>query len=100
MELAAIIGFLLGPPARTLVDFGFKALEDPEIVFDRIYWITMCLSLMITFLMAVAEASIKLVNLPPGSLGFIFLFAFGQGFMINHFVNKPIDLYLCKKAAR
>lgn len=94
MELSntviALLGFLLGPIARTLYDYLFKVLDDPDIVFDKAYWITMIASMIIGFLFALSSAAAIIANIPEADRWFIFLACFSQGFMLSHLINKPV----------
>lgn len=90
-ETIAIIGFLLGPIGRTLYDYMFKLLENPDLVFDKAYWITMIASMVIGFFTALVQCVIIIAQIPSGSQWFIFLSCFAQGFMLSHLINKPID---------
>lgn len=90
-ETIAIIGFLLGPIGHTLYDYMFKLLEDPDLVFDITYWITMIASIVIGFFGALVQCAAIISQIPNGSQWFIFLACFAQGFMLSHVINKPID---------
>jgi len=98
-ETVAIIGFLLGPVARTVYDYLWKAKEEPDIIFDRRYWISMTISIVIGVIAAMAEAALFLNNMPVGSELVIFFSSFCEGFTISHLVNRPVD-YLRKKEAK
>jgi len=96
-ELIAIIGFLAGPLGKTLYDFFWKLAADPDIVFDKKYWITMFASMGIGFFAALVELAAFLQNIPVGSQAYIFLASFAQGFMVNHVINRPVDYSRHKK---
>lgn len=97
MELSntviALLGFLLGPVARTLYDYLFKVLDDPDIVFDRAYWITMTASMIIGVLFALSSAAAIIATIPEADQWFIFLACFSQGFMLSHLINKPVTRF-------
>ena len=96
-ELIAIIGFLAGPLGKTLYDFFWKLAADPDIAFDKKYWITMLASMGIGFFAALVELAAFLQQIPIGSQAYIFLASFSQGFMLNHVINRPVDYSRHKK---
>ena len=97
-EVIAVVGFLLGPVFRTLYDYFWKAKLDPDIVFDKKYWVSMILSIFIGVIAASIQTALFLTNLPQGSELAIFFSSLSEGFMISHLVNGPVD-YLRRKDA-
>lgn len=88
--VVALLGFLLGPVARTLYDYLFKVLEDPDIIFENSYWITMAASMIIGLVFAFSQGATIVANIPEADQWFIFLACFSQGFMLTHLINKPL----------
>lgn len=89
-ETVAVIGFLLGPIGRTLYDFFWKIVEDPDCPFSKVYWVSMAASLGISLFVGLVELPLYIASIPEGSYWFIFATSFAQGFMLNHLINKPI----------
>lgn len=90
-ETIAIIGFLCGPVARTFYDFFWTIRDDPDLVFDRRYLITMVASIAISIIVGLVSLPSLYQNMPTGSQGYVFASSLALGFMLNHIVNRPID---------
>lgn len=103
-EIICLIGFILGPIGRTLYDYGWALMENPDIVFDKRYWITMVGAMVIALFAGLVEAPVFLLALPPEIAEWgrplLFLFGFAQGFMISHVLNRPLDHARHRETAR
>lgn len=91
----ALLGFVTGAIFRSIYDFLWKAVENPDITFDTKYWATMLISIILSFISAMV--TFTMVEIPGDGKPFVFLVTVSQGFMMNHLINKPVD-YLSKKA--
>lgn len=91
LETIAIVGFILGPIARTIYAYLWKIRENPDMTFDKRYWITMVAALGTSFIAGLIELPMVIPNLPEGSVWFVFFSMFAQGFMVNDIINAPLD---------
>jgi hypothetical protein len=94
--LIAFIGYIIGALFRTLYDFLWKTLDNPDFKWDQKYTITMLISIILTFMSATVTFST--IQWPADQPAGILLTCVTMGFAINHLVNKPVD-YLAKKKA-
>jgi len=90
-ETIAIIGFLCGPVGRTLYDFFWAIRDDPDLVFDRRYLITMVASIAISIIVGLVSLPSLYQNMPTGSDVYVFASSLALGFMLNHVINRPLD---------
>lgn len=86
----AYLGFIAGVVLRTLYDYLFKLLEDPNLAFDRKYLVTMLISLIIAAIGGTALFSS--LPLPPSGAAdfYVVIASFATGFMTNALINKPV----------
>jgi hypothetical protein len=87
--IVAFVGYLTGCLFRTLLDYLFKMLENPDLVFDRKFIVTMLVSLIISLMLSMATFSA--ISFPTDGMSFIFFYTLGQGFLINHVTNKAVS---------
>lgn len=91
IEMVAVIGFLLGPIARTLYDFLWAIQGDPDLAFDKRYLVTMIASIGISIIVGLISLPTLYQNMPAGSQAYVFASSLSMGFMLNHIINRPID---------
>lgn len=91
--IAAFIGYILGAAGRTLYDYLFKIVDNPDLAFDRRYIVTMLVSIILSML--TATVTFSAVPIPDTSWSLVMFFMATEGFMLNHLINKPIT-YLTK----
>lgn len=94
--LIAFLGYIAGAVFRTLYDFLWKSLDNPDFSFDSKYWVTMILSVILSIISAMV--TFTTIQIPTDTGATVFLISVTTGFMMNHLVNKPVD-YLSKKKA-
>lgn len=90
-EQVAILGFLLGPIARTFYDFCWAVHDDPDLIFDKRYLITLAASMGIALVVGVFYLPTFYGSLPEGSDAYVFTASLAQGFVLNHVINRPLD---------
>jgi len=90
-ETIAIIGFLCGPVARTFYDFFWTIRDDPDLVFDRRYLITMVASIALSIIVGLISLPSLYQDMPTGSQSYVFASSLAMGFMLNHVINRPLD---------
>lgn len=93
--LVTLLGYVAGCLGRTLYDFLFKALEDPNIVFDTKFITTMLLSMILSFILAMATFST--VGELSGSPIMLFATSLTTGFTVNHVINKGVSYLACTR---
>ena len=91
----AFVGYLVGALFRTLYDFLWKAMDHPEIVFDRKYLASMLISIILSLISSVV--TFTTIQVPVDGATYILLATVAIGFTMNHLVNKPIDYLSTKK---
>ena len=94
--LLALLGYFIGALFMTLYDYLWKALNNPDLVFDRKYVASMLISTILSLMFAVV--TFTTLQVPVDSAGYIMLSTIAMGFMVNHLINKPVH-YLSKKRA-
>ena len=55
--LVIFLAFTLGAILRTLWGWLWKVLENPDLTFDRKYWLQMIVSIVLTFIFALTTFS-------------------------------------------
>jgi len=86
----SFIMLTVGAVVKTLYDFGFKIVEDPNLAFDRKYIVTMLLAIFGTI--ALSPLLFLNVTIPQGSEAFIAISMYCIGFTGNHMLNRPVSL--------
>jgi len=97
--LLALIGYVVGGILRTAYDYLWHILENPTAAWDQKYTVTFLISINISFISGLV--TFNTITIPtdlPGTVG-ILLFTLGQGFMVNHLVNKPVTYLAERKEA-
>lgn len=94
--LIAFLGYIVGSVFRTVYDYLWKTMDDPEFTWDHKYTVTMLISIILSIISAMV--TFTAVQVPVNGTTYIFMACVAQGFMVNHLVNKPVD-YLSKKKA-
>ena len=92
--ILAFLGYLIGGLFRTLYDFLWKAIDNPDLVFNQKYLATMLISVILSILSA--TVTFTTITIPVDGTSYIMLTCVTIGFTMNHLINKPID-YLSKK---
>ena len=92
--LIALVAYCVGAVLRTVYDYLFKFLDDPDLTFSPKYFATMIIGIILSFISAMVTFS--LVQVPQGATAYVVISCIAQGFMANHLVNKPVD-YLSKR---
>lgn len=87
--LIAFVCYTAGGALRTLYDYLFKIMDNPELSFDRKYIATMLISIVLSIISALV--TFTLIEVPEGAESFVALSCLAQGFAMNHLVNKPVD---------
>ena len=95
--IVAFIGYILGALSRTAYDFLWKLLEDSDIKWDQKYTVTFLLSVIVSFVSAVATFTTISIPLDVASQYTIIMLCFGQGFAINHLINKPVAYAMSRR---
>lgn len=92
--LIGLLGYVLGGVFRTLYDFLWKIVEEPDTSFDKKYIATLIISVIITLISSIV--TFPTIQMPQDGAVTILLFTVLAGFAANHLINKPIS-YLTKK---
>jgi len=87
--LIAFLGYMLGCVGRTFYDYLWKILEKPDLTFDTKYIVSMIISIILSFLMAMV--TFTSLTMPVDGAITAFFLAFTSGFTINHLVNKGVS---------
>lgn len=86
---AAFLGYVIGAAGRTLYDYLFKIVENPDLAFDRRYLVTMLVSIILSVL--TATVTFSTVPIPDTSWNLVVFFMATMGFTINDLINKPLS---------
>ena len=92
--LIGFMGYIAGAVFRTLYDFLWKMLEDPDVVFDKKYIVTMLISIILSLISSII--AFPSIQIPSDGVLYVFLNTAVFGFALNHVVNKAVS-YLSKK---
>lgn len=95
--LIALLGYVAGAVFRTTYDYLWKAMEDPDAVFDQKFVFSMVVSVILSVMSAMV--TFTSLTVPLDGSTYVFISALTTGFMVTHLVNKPIS-YLSKKAGK
>ena len=90
----AFLGYLIGALFRTMYDYLWKTIEQPDLVFDKKYLASMLIAVILSLMSA--AVTFTTIQVPVDSGAYVMLTTLAIGFMANHLINKPID-YLSKK---
>ena len=91
-------GFIMGALGYTFYSFIWKLMENPELVFDKRYLLTMLLSILLTIITSpMLFLTVQIPTTPEGTL-YLLLTSFGLGFTANALTNRPVT-FLTKKTA-
>ena len=94
--ILAFLGYLIGALFRTLYHYLWKAVDNPEMVFDQKYLATMLISVILSIMSA--AVTFTTISIPVDGAAYILLAAIPLGYMANDIVNKPVDHMSKKKA--
>lgn len=89
--LLAFIFFALGAVGKTVYDYLWKIIENPDLAFDVKYLMTMLVSILLTIL--TSPVAFLNVTIPVDGTAFIMLSSFAMGFTMNHLVNRPVSYF-------
>ena len=94
--LIAFLGYVVGALFRTLYDFLWKTVDNPDFKWTHKYTVTMLVSVILSVMSA--TVTFTTIQVPVNGSPYILLSSITLGFTVNHLMNKPID-YLSKKKA-
>lgn len=82
------IGYLCGSGGRSLYDWLWKMVQDPDLIFDFKYLASMLIALICSIILSMV--TFVNVQIPPGGMTFMFFYGAQQGWVLNDILNKPI----------
>lgn len=87
----SFLGFILGAIGATVYPYGWKIMENPELIFDKKYAVTMLMSILLTII--VSPMVFLTVQIPVTAEGTLFILtaSFSMGFTTNSVVNRPVS---------
>lgn len=93
------IAYLVGTLFRTLYGYLWKMLENPDLSFDKKYWVTMIISMILSIIIAFTTFMGVLEQLPDTDVNrtFVFFTFVSLGYALNDMVNRPVS-YTATKA--
>ena len=94
--LLALLGYFIGALLMTIYDYLWKAVNNPDLVFDRKYVASMLISTILSLMFAVA--TFTTLQVPVDGVGYVMISTIAMGFMANHLINKPVHYFSKKRS--
>lgn len=94
----AFIAYVVGTLLRTIYAYLWKMLETPDLSFDKKYWVTMIISIILSVIVATTTFMGVIEQIPDTGVNRTFLFFtfLSLGYALNDLVNRPVT-YLAAK---